>query len=396
VACDTPVAFGYSTASSNQDPLQKDYATNFCYTAGCDKPFPYSDVVTLCGGTATAPIIGAMSLTGVDCLNSVTVHVAVASSLQVVPPLTGTGVVDDSIDWVRFEYSNDQGAHWAEMAVVSGMAPNPDINGNASPTGALGVFNDWGVVWDTSLLTPGQYLIQVTARDDNGVEATKVVGTYIVASEDCGPGPNITWASYADAAHAVPSDLFGNYPGTVVYMGGYFESNTPYEVAFYSAGPGQPLIASASSSPTSGSFGNLGATLTLVSSDPVGIYHAVVFPAGTTPPATYSAGMGLADDPFEVFLLAGLLRNADVTQIMPYQDPDNATLFFQAHPADPAIDPSVTRYQEKLPFLSGSTFLHETDDLSSTAPPLIFYELVGYGGDTLRVTKEGAKIVIRY
>jgi hypothetical protein len=399
VACDTPVAFGYSTSNSNQDPLQKDYATNFCYTAGCDRRFPYSDVVTLCGGTATAPIIGAMTLTDIDCPSSVTVHVAVASALQVVPPYTGTGVVDDTIASVLFEYYLDangngiaddgaSGSSWQSMAVVSGMAPNPDVNGNVDPMGntSASIFNNWGVVWNTSSLTLGQYLIQVTALDENGASANKVVGSYILASGSCGGGPNLSWASYADAAHAVPSDLFGNYPDTVVYMGGYFESHTEYVVAFYDAGGTlltYPTV-------TSGSFGNLGATLTLVSTDPVGTYHAVVFPAGTTPPATYSAGMGLADDTFEV--LAGLLRNAQVTQLSP-QDPSSGEIFFQSHPQDPALDPAD--WLVKPAFVSGGDFDQQIGDMSSSLP-LIFYELVGYDGDTLRVTKEAGKIVIRY
>ena len=147
VGLDTPLAFGYGTSNSNQNPLQKDYATNFCYTAGCDVRFPYSDVVTLGGGTAHDPIIGAMSLSEVTCPSRVTVHAAVASALKVEPPDTGTGVVEDTIAWVRFEYfldadadgmADDAGSSWTPMAGGGRDGAEPRRERGRRPDGRLG------------------------------------------------------------------------------------------------------------------------------------------------------------------------------------------------------------------------------------------------------------------
>jgi len=95
-----------------------------------------------------------------------------------------------------------------------------------------------------------------------------------------------------------------------------------------------------------------------------------------------------ADHTVTVGNCVNLLRNADkVTLDSP---PDSA--IFQA--GEPALVPG--RDDEVLDFASGTLFPHDTLDLESSACPLIFYELEGVAGDTLRITKSGGRIVITY
>ena len=89
----------------------------------------------------------------------------------------------------------------------------------------------------------------------------------------------------------------------------------------------------------------------------------MVYPAGTVPPPNYGTSVPpVADDSFWVH--PGLLRNADVIQITPYQDPPNS-LLFMTYPSEPAIDPAVTRYHVKFAFLS----VRAIPTNSKTSPP---------------------------
>ncbi len=399
VGPDTPMAFGYSTSNSNTDPLQKDYASNLCYTASCGERFPYMDFITLRDGLARAPKIGDMTLSEIDCHASVTVRVALADTLTV----TGD-MVDDTIAHVSFAYypdSNgngieDDGGIWSNMAVVGGSM-NPDTNGHLAPDGIGSSFNDWGVVWDTSSLAGGQYLVKVTAVDDTGYEASKIVGAYIVdaSGSECRQGPEPTWASYADTSHAVPSDRFLNVaPGSTVYMHGIFAPLVHYNVAFY-FGMGAQV---GTVTPVSDSFGNLAGSLIASPSTPYGLYHSVVYPAGHAPPGEYdgvydgSTNPIIADDTFRIYALT-LLRNADVYQLSP-QAPPSDQIFVAQYPARPALD--LADDVEHPDFSSGVPFDHDTSDLSADASPLIFYELYGYSGNGLRVSKDLGKVVITY
>ncbi len=400
VGLDTPLAFGYSTSNSNANPLQKDYASNLCYTASCGARFPYMDIITLRDSLGQAPKIGGMTLSEIDCHASVTVRVAVADTLSV----TG-GTVDDTINYVLFEYYpdtdgngvDDDGGEWSSMVVPTGAGPNPDSSGHLAPDGTSPSFNDWGVVWDTSAQSSGQYLIRVTAVDDTGHSASKIVGAYIVDSsgDNCGQGRIFTWVSYADALHAVPSDRFLSVdPDSTVYMNGLFSPLTLYNVGFY--GPGYALVGSATA--TSDGFGSLSASF-LVYTLPYGLYHAVVYPAPSSPPPVYdgiynkTSNPIVADDWFKVYALT-LLRNGDVTQLSP-QMPPSSEIFVARYPATPSLD--ADRDLEHPQFSSGARFNHDESDFDfDHSPPLVFYELYGYSGNGLRVSKDEAKIVITY
>jgi hypothetical protein len=89
----------------------------------------------------------------------------------------------------------------------------------------------------------------------------------------------------------------------------------------------------------------------------------------------------------------GLLRYGQVTQLDP-QEPSNASIFPRAYPQWPSL--GVYRDVEKRVFASRDSFTHENSDLEDGSAPLIFYEVTGASGNTLRVTKDGGKIVITY
>ena len=54
------------------------------------------------------------------------------------------------------------------------------------------------------------------------------------------------------------------------------------------------------------------------------------------------------------------------------------------------------RAGEVVAFSSGMSFPHDVSDLDPGSPPLVFYELDGDRGDTLRVNRAGGRIVITY
>jgi hypothetical protein len=60
---------------------------------------------------------------------------------------------------------------------------------------------------------------------------------------------------------------------------------------------------------------------------------------------------------------------------------------------DPALDPA--RDLEKADYCSSQAFPHESSDLLPGSSWMIYYEISG-PGNTLRLSKEDDKIVIRY
>ena len=68
-------------------------------------------------------------------------------------------------------------------------------------------------------------------------------------------------------------------------------------------------------------------------------------------------------------------------------------MIFTGYPGDPSLNPSQDL--EVSGFTSGASFPHNASDLSNT-PPLVFYQLQGNSGSTLRVAKSGGAIVISY
>jgi len=88
-----------------------------------------------------------------------------------------------------------------------------------------------------------------------------------------------------------------------------------------------------------------------------------------------------------------LLRYAGVTQIAP-QLPQNVEIFVDQYPVDPALD--AVRDLELMVFESGQDFPSDSADLNAGSAALIFYELEGDSGNTLRLNKAGGRVVVSY
>ena len=119
---------------------------------------------------------------------------------------------------------------------------------------------------------------------------------------------------------------------------------------------------------------------------------------GFTSTLTYNSGL----NPYQVdsgapqivrFGRVNLLRYAGVTQIAP-QSPQNAEIFVNQYPVDPALDP--LRDLELMVFESEQGFPNDTADLTPGSAVLVIYELEGDSGSTLRVNKAGGRVVLSY
>jgi hypothetical protein len=119
---------------------------------------------------------------------------------------------------------------------------------------------------------------------------------------------------------------------------------------------------------------------------------------GFTSTLTYSAGLNQhqVDSPAPEVVRFGhvnLLRYAGVTQIAP-QVPPNADIFVNQQPVDPALD--TVRDLEVRVFESGQDFPKDAADLLPGSATLVFYELEGDSGSTLRASKASGRIVLSY
>jgi len=88
-----------------------------------------------------------------------------------------------------------------------------------------------------------------------------------------------------------------------------------------------------------------------------------------------------------------LLRYAGVTQLAP-QTPQNTEIFVEQYPVDPALD--TVADLAVLVFESEQRFPSDTADLMPGSAALVFYELEGDSGDTLRVRKSADRVVLGY
>jgi len=125
------------------------------------------------------------------------------------------------------------------------------------------------------------------------------------------------------------------------------------------------------------------------------ITSSIAFTAGDQLTAIVQVGSATSSPsaPLTVNPPVSLLRYGGVSSLSPLT-PSAGSIFVQQYPSDPALDPS--RDLEVSGFVSGASFPHESTDMQAGSPPLVFYELSGTSGDTLRVTKSGGKIVITY
>jgi hypothetical protein len=113
---------------------------------------------------------------------------------------------------------------------------------------------------------------------------------------------------------------------------------------------------------------------------------------GSTITATNGTGLAQSAPSPGVPVAVALLRFGGVTQLDP-QIPASSAIFVA-----PLEAASLDRFRdlEKQVFPSADPFANEGTDLDAGAPPLIFYQVAGEDGDTLRVTTSGGKIVITH
>jgi hypothetical protein len=88
-----------------------------------------------------------------------------------------------------------------------------------------------------------------------------------------------------------------------------------------------------------------------------------------------------------------LLRYGGITRSDP-QTPTHDEIFVDKYPVDPALD--RLRDLEVTAFTSGLPFPHDVADLLPGSPPLVFYELDGDSGASLRVDRVGGKLIITF
>ena len=345
----TPVAFGYSTANSNSNPLQKDFASGFCYGPDCDLSFPFGDTAVLVEPPVSLdPGVGSATVTEELCPIRVTIQVEVIDTMTVVgdPP-----VVTDTIDRVVFEsyfdvngnMAEDDGSVWTMMPAL-GSSLNPDIAGDLAPDGVTASLNDWGLVWDIAALSDGQYLVRVTVIDDDMNATVRTIASYVIdrVATTCTTGLNPTWESYEDVGRTVRSDSFDNSPDRLVYLHGNFEPVTVHEIGYYL--PTGLLLSTATS--FSDVRGGMSHALFIDCATEPGTYHSVVYPEAVNPPPLYDPvhhavfNPLVADDDFEVVdgctPLLGLLRNDEATTLLDYLA-RRASIYAQA-PNDPSLD----------------------------------------------------------
>ncbi|MFM2312337.1 MAG: hypothetical protein RLZZ04_1613 [Cyanobacteriota bacterium] len=178
ITATTPIAFAFSTAASNTDPVQKDLAYPGNFTPAPDAVIPFGDVVLPDGTTQSKPSI--KSVTGGTCGANSSISAEVIDSLKL-----QSGSLISSISQVQFLYYADlngngivdDGESWVSI-------------GNG--TLAANTINPWTITWNTTNLNKGKYLLKAVATDDQGnivdsVQTTKSDVKYNAATNETTP-----------------------------------------------------------------------------------------------------------------------------------------------------------------------------------------------------------------
>lgn len=189
----TPIALGFTSSTSNTNPLQKDLAyEGTLRNPDPNDPYPYGDPITLGSGPSQAPQF--VSLTATGC-GPTTVSATVIDTLRVVG-----GVVQTTVASVAFYYQPD-----ANGDGTPDVGSTPVLIGTAtSPiAGSLSVFQ---VPWNTPGTPPlfnGYYDIFAVATDIE-VPAHVTTSWNIVFELKCGvpTGHSVSGYVYNDADHS--------------------------------------------------------------------------------------------------------------------------------------------------------------------------------------------------
>ncbi len=251
---------------------------------------------------------------------------------------------------------------------VSGTSPSPD--GTRIDVYAGLTFVGWttvsGGTWSLSgisALTDGQ-VVTATATDSAHSLATSSPSAPVTVSGASGttPAPSVTGPIYAGAASVTGTSTSPNTTGIDVYVNGVFLGHTTVTSGGWTLGGLSPLVAGTVITATATETGK-----------------------GTSAP---SSGVTV------LAALPALLRVkwATLTGSGALVPPVQATVFPNA-PSDPALP---TSSPEVTSFASGTYFPDETTDATDTTVQVVYYQLEGNAGSTLRVTKSGGNVVITY
>ncbi|MEW5799166.1 MAG: hypothetical protein AB1728_09190 [Bacteroidota bacterium] len=169
----------FTTANSNSDPFQKDYAYVGAFCPSISAPFASGDPITLDPG-ASIPKIVVTEVTAAYC-PTVNLSTKVITSQRVLDCAT----VTSSVVTNSFYYWYDQNENNLPDEVGSSWTYISD--GTATTLGT------WTATWNTSSLPRGRYLIKVIAVDQAANSADSYLQTvqqypnvYAVINNDCG------------------------------------------------------------------------------------------------------------------------------------------------------------------------------------------------------------------
>lgn len=221
----THISFGYSTAESNTDPLQKDVVFNGNFVAAVDKQFPFGDQLTLKDGITQAPYAEVISTTG---CNPTTIDAKIIDVLAVNE--AGNGSVQSSIQKVDFYYRKQSGG--PDILIGTQVAPY-------DPTVSWGLYR---IVWNNALVPKDLYYVFCKATDLQNNVGTSALFPY---DHSCGPvGVNVSGYVYLDANHNSMKDA--NEAGTTL--------NNLFAKIFPTTSPAGPALQAVAVDPTTGLY----------------------------------------------------------------------------------------------------------------------------------------------
>lgn len=169
----------FTTANSNTNPFQKDYAYLGQFCPSVTAPMATGDPETM-DQSASIPKIVVTQVTAAYC-PTVNLSTSVITSQR----LLDCGTVASSVVTDNFYYWYDQNGN----GLADETGGQWTLIGPGTPT----TIGTWTATWNTSSLPRGKYLIKVIAQDQNGNSTDSYLQTvsqypnvYAIISNDCG------------------------------------------------------------------------------------------------------------------------------------------------------------------------------------------------------------------
>ncbi len=169
----------FTTANSNSDPFQKDYAYVGAFCPSINAPFASGDPITFDPGSSVPKIV-VTEVTAAYC-PTVNLTTKVLTSQRTIDCATVASSVVTNNFYYWYDQNNNNlpdeaGGSWSFIAA-----------GTATSLGA------WTATWNTETLPRGKYLIKVIAQDSSGNTAdsydqtvTQYPNVYAIINNDCG------------------------------------------------------------------------------------------------------------------------------------------------------------------------------------------------------------------